>query len=101
MPFVGLAQFFCRDVPGLASGPDGADLVQLFCCPFTHGPYLEREYHLRWRRAEETERAERLLADPPQVPLLRGEDELPEPCVVHPEEVDTYPWAEQDYCPPH
>ncbi|MEV5972275.1 hypothetical protein [Streptomyces sp. NPDC051921] len=35
VPFVGLAQFFRRDVPGLAAGPDGADLVQLFRCPFT------------------------------------------------------------------
>ncbi|GGV12175.1 hypothetical protein GCM10010260_58500 [Streptomyces filipinensis] len=29
VPFVGLVQFFLRDVPGLAAGPDGADLVQL------------------------------------------------------------------------
>lgn len=98
-PFVGLAQFFRRDVPGLAAGPDGADLVQLFRCPFTHGPYLERRYRLQWRRAEETERAERFLAAPPEVPLLRWEHELPEPCVLHPEEVDTYPWAEDDTLP--
>ncbi|WP_031154022.1 hypothetical protein [Streptomyces xanthophaeus] len=99
VPFVGLAQFFRRDVPGLAAGPDGADLVQLFRCPFTHGSHLERRYCLRWRRAEETERAERFLAAPPEVPLLRWEHELPEPCVLHPEEVDTYPWAEDDTLP--
>ncbi|MFJ1812479.1 MULTISPECIES: hypothetical protein [unclassified Streptomyces] len=98
VPFVGLAQLFRRDVPGLAAGPDGADLVQLFRCPFTHGPYLERRYCLRWRRAEETERAQRFLAAPPEVPL-RWEHELPEPCVLHPEEVDTYPWAEDDTLP--
>ncbi|MFD7491155.1 hypothetical protein ACFV8T_01835 [Streptomyces sp. NPDC059832] len=99
VPFVGLAQLFRRDVPGLASGPDDADLVQLFRCPFTHGPYLERRYRLRWRRARETERAERFLTAPPEVPLLRWEHELPEPCVLHPEEVDTYPWAEDDTLP--
>ncbi|MGW6855594.1 hypothetical protein [Streptomyces xanthophaeus] len=99
VPFVGLAQFFRRDIPGLAAGPDGADLVQLFRCPFTHGSHLERRYCLRWRRSEETERAERFLAAPPEVPLLRWEDELPEPCVLHPEEVDTYPWAEDDTLP--
>ncbi|MFJ3926268.1 hypothetical protein [Streptomyces sp. NPDC090022] len=99
MPFVGLAQFFDRDVPGLAAGPDDADLVQIFRCPFAHGPHLERRYHLRWRQAAETERAERFLATPPEVPMLRWEHELPEPCVLHPEEVDTYPWAEDDTLP--
>ncbi|TRV81124.1 hypothetical protein FKN01_04590 [Streptomyces sp. 130] len=98
-PLVGLAQFFRRDIPGLGCGPGGTDLVQLFRCPFTHGPYLERRYHLRRRRAARTERAERLLAVPPRAPLLRWEDELPEPCVLHPEEVDTYPWAEGDTLP--
>ncbi|MFI1188812.1 hypothetical protein [Streptomyces californicus] len=99
MPFVGLAQFFRRDIPGLAWGPDSTDLVQLFRCPFTHGPYRERRYHLRWRRARDIEHAERFLAAPPEVPLLRWEHELPEPCVLHPEEVDTYPWAEDDTLP--
>ncbi|MEU8972992.1 hypothetical protein AB0D11_27685 [Streptomyces monashensis] len=99
VPFVGLAQLFRRDVPALASGPDGADLVQLFRCPFTHGPRPERRYRLRWRRADETERAAGFLATPSQVPLLRWEHELPEPCVLHPEEVDTYPWAEDDTLP--
>ncbi|NEC67534.1 hypothetical protein [Streptomyces sp. SID9727] len=99
-PFMGLAQLFRRDIPGLACGPDGADLVQLFRCPFTHGPYMERRYHLRRRQAARTERAEHFLAAPPRTPLLRWEDELPEPCVLHPEEVDTYPWAEDDTLPP-
>lgn len=99
VPFVGLAQFFRRDIPGLAPGPDGADLVQLFRCPSPHGPHAERRYHLRWRQAAETERAERFLAAPPEVPLLGREHELPEPCVLHPAEVDTYPWAEDDTLP--
>ncbi|MEV6046843.1 hypothetical protein AB0L98_25445 [Streptomyces xanthochromogenes] len=99
VPFVGLAQFFRRDIPDLLCGPDGADLVQLFRCPFSHGPDLERRYRLEWRRARDTERAQRFLAAPPEVPLLRWEHELPEPCVLHPEEVDTYPWAEDDTLP--
>ncbi|MGC4947057.1 hypothetical protein ACLQ2N_12780 [Streptomyces sp. DT224] len=98
-PFVGLAQLFCRDIPGLACGPGGADLAQLFRCPFTHGPSLERGYHLRRRQAARTEQAERFLPAPPQPPLLRWEDELPEPCVLHLEEVDIYPWAEGDALP--
>lgn len=99
VPLVGLAQFFRRDVPALGSGPEGTDVVQLFRCPFGHGPHLERRYHLRWRSAAETERAGRLLATAPEVPMLPGENELPEPCVLHPEEVDTYPWAEDDTLP--
>ncbi|MFB7070783.1 hypothetical protein [Streptomyces sp. NPDC056290] len=99
VPFVALAQFFGRDVPGLAAGPGGADLVQLFRCPFTHGPYLERRYLLQWRWTARTEQADHFLAAAPEVPLLRWEHELPEPCVVHPEEVDTYPWAEDDTLP--
>lgn len=98
-PFVGLAQLFGRDVPGLATGPGGADLVQIFRCPRTHGPYLERRYLLRWRLAAQTERADGFLDAAPEVPLLRWEDELPVPCVVHPEEVDTYPWAEDNTLP--
>ncbi|MFI5530594.1 hypothetical protein ACIA8O_18845 [Kitasatospora sp. NPDC051853] len=99
VPFLALAQLFRRDIPGLAPGPDGADLVQLFRCPRTHGPYLERRYHLEWRSAARTERAGRFRVDPPVAPLLRWEHELPEPCVLHPEEVDTYPWAEDDTLP--
>ncbi|MFD5871974.1 hypothetical protein [Streptomyces sp. NPDC060322] len=99
VPFEGLAQLFCRDVPGLPPGPEEADLAQIFRCPFTHGPYHERRYHLRWRKAEETERAGRFLDPPPRAPLLRSEHELPEPCVLHPEEVDTYPWAEAGVLP--
>ncbi|MQY10836.1 hypothetical protein SRB5_09490 [Streptomyces sp. RB5] len=99
VPFMGLAQFFRRDVPGLAAGPDGADLVQLFRCPLTHGPYLERHYRLRWWRSADAENAERFLTASPEVPMLRWDDELPEPCVLHPEVVDTYPWAEDDTLP--
>lgn len=42
---------------------------------------------------------EQALDAAPEVPLLRWEHELPEPCVVHPEQVDTYPWAEDDTLP--
>ncbi|WP_240981806.1 MULTISPECIES: hypothetical protein [unclassified Streptomyces] len=73
--------------------------MQLFRCPRAHRPHLERAYLLRWRCAVDAERAERLLTEPPGVPLLRWDDELPEACVLHPEEVDTYPWAEEDALP--
>ncbi|WP_435191768.1 hypothetical protein [Streptomyces sp. bgisy126] len=99
MPFVALAQLFGRDVPGPIAGPGGADLVQRFRCPFTHSPYLERRCLPQRRWTAQTEQADHFLAAVPEVPLLRWEDELPESCVVHPEEVDTCPWAEDDTLP--
>ncbi len=99
VPFVALAQFFGRDVPGPVAGPGGADLMQLFRCPFTHGPCLERRCLPQRRWTAQTEQADHFLAAVPEVPLLRWEDELPESCVVHPEEVDTCPWAEDDTLP--
>ncbi|MEU8763532.1 hypothetical protein [Streptomyces sp. NPDC048659] len=101
VPFIGLAQFFRRDVPGLAAGPGGTDLVQLFHCPLSHDPQGAQPWLLRWRRVDETERAGgfRAATAPPEVPLLPWPDELPVPCVLHPEEVDSYPWAERDTLP--
>jgi hypothetical protein len=97
VPFVGLAQLFRRDVPGLAAGPEGADLVQVFRCSGSHlGPDQGPRYHLQWRKAGcVTEQ----MVDPPFVEVFRWEHELPEPCVLHPEEVDCYPWAEEDALP--
>lgn len=60
MRLKGLAQFFRRDISILECGPDGADLVQVFRCPFTNGSYGERRYLLRWRHSSEAERAERI-----------------------------------------
>ncbi|MFD7033540.1 hypothetical protein ACFWAR_36495 [Streptomyces sp. NPDC059917] len=91
-PMIGLAQLYRRDVPDLPAGPDGCDLLQVFWCPFNaHGPSrYDVELHLRWRRSWEV--AE-VLAAPPR-PLVVGSDGfLPEPCVLHPEQVVGYPFA--------
>ncbi|EST29936.1 hypothetical protein M878_19475 [Streptomyces roseochromogenus subsp. oscitans DS 12.976] len=84
VPLLPLAQFFARDVPGLA-GPDGADVLQVLWCPFSaHGDLATPGIHLRWRNSS---KVGELLAEPP-LPAVIGDDEyVPEPCVLHPEPV--------------
>ncbi|MEU6679065.1 hypothetical protein [Streptomyces sp. NPDC046925] len=92
LPMIGLAQLYRRDIPDLPAGPDGADLLQVFCCPFdAHGRYrCELLVHLRWRRSAEVGE---VLASPPQPPVVGSAGYVPEPCVLHPEQVVTYPFA--------
>ncbi|MEV7323949.1 hypothetical protein [Streptomyces sp. NPDC093970] len=92
VPMIGLAQLHRRDVPDLPAGPGGSDLLQVFWCPFdAHGPSgYDLGLHLRWRRSWEVTE---VLTDPPR-PLVVGFDGfVPEPCVLHPEQVATYPFA--------
>ncbi|WP_405925329.1 hypothetical protein [Streptomyces sp. NBC_00035] len=92
LPMIGLAQLYRRDVPDLAAGPDDSDLLQVFWCPFdAHGPgRYDLKLHLRWRRSWEVGE---VLTAPPQ-PLVVGSDGfVPEPCVLYPEQVVTYPFA--------
>lgn len=86
-PMVPVAQLYARDVPGLPR-PDGADLLQVLWCPFDHEDdgYVPSTV-LRWRVAAEVTDP---LADPP-LPAAVEEHYLPEPCVLHPEEVTEYP----------
>ncbi|MFG3150544.1 hypothetical protein ACGF7W_00665 [Streptomyces sp. NPDC048219] len=92
VPMIGLAQLYRRDVPDLRPGPDGCDLLQVFWCPFDahgatgYGPYL----HLRWRRSAEVGE---VLAAPPLPEVVGYAGYVPEPCVLHPEQVVTYPFA--------
>ncbi|MER7969277.1 hypothetical protein ABTX35_09835 [Streptomyces sp. NPDC096080] len=92
LPLIGLAQLYRRDVPDLPAGPSGCDLLQVFWCPFdAHGPGgYDLAPHLRWRRSWEVGE---VLTVPPR-PLVVGSDGyVPEPCVLHPEQVVTYPFA--------
>ncbi|MET9436638.1 hypothetical protein [Streptomyces sp. NPDC006551] len=92
LPMIGVAQLYRRDIPDLPAGPDGCDLLQVFWCPFDrhgrtgHGMSL----HLRWRRSSEV--AE-VLAAPPRPAVVGFAGYVPEPCVLHPEQVATYPFA--------
>ncbi|MFF8909564.1 hypothetical protein [Streptomyces olivaceoviridis] len=89
---IGLAQLSRRDVPDLPAGPDDCDLLQVSWCPFSaHGPSGHGlELHLRRRRSWEVGR---VPTAPPQPPVVGSDGFLPEPCVLHPEQVVTYPFA--------
>lgn len=84
-----VAQLYRRDVPGFL-GPKDADLLQVLWCPLDHSDlsYCPR-VQLRWRRAAEVTA---VLETPPQ-PRVVYEYYLPEPCVLHPEQVREYQYA--------
>ncbi|WP_371525468.1 hypothetical protein OG302_04355 [Streptomyces sp. NBC_01283] len=92
LPLVALAQLYRRDIPDLSAGPDDCDLLQVFCCPFdAHGPTrYGMLLHLRWRRSAEVGE---VLASPPQPQVVGSDGYVPEPCVLQPEQVVTYPFA--------
>ncbi|MFF0018548.1 hypothetical protein [Streptomyces sp. NPDC005374] len=92
LPMIGLAQLYRRDVPDLPAGPDDCDLLQVFWCPFdAHGPgRYDLALHLRWRRSWEVGA---VLNEPPQPLVVGYEGFVPEPCVLHPEQMVTYPFA--------
>ncbi|MFI5758983.1 hypothetical protein [Streptomyces sp. NPDC051569] len=92
LPMIGLAQFYRRDVPDLPTGLEDCDLLQVFWCPFNaHGPSrYDLELHLRWRRSWQVGP---VLTAPPQPPVVGSDGFVPEPCVLHPEQVVTYPLA--------
>ncbi len=92
IPMIGVAQFHRRDVPDLPAGPDGSDLLQLFWCPFDRHGATGRGMHvdLRWQHADKvTDR----LAEQPEPELVGFEGYVPEPCVLHPEQVLTYQYG--------
>ncbi|MFE5808825.1 hypothetical protein [Streptomyces sp. NPDC056491] len=93
LPLLALAQLRTQDVPDLPAGPDGCDLLQVFWCPFdAHGPTGYGMYvHLRWRRAAEVRS---VAAEQPRPPAVGFDGYLPEPCVLHPEQVTEYPYIE-------
>ncbi|MFI9116175.1 hypothetical protein [Streptomyces venezuelae] len=97
LPLLALAQFYARDVPDLAAfAPAGTDLLQVLWCPFTghddavagdHGPATR----LLWRRSAEVRE---VRARQPEPPIVERRHYLPEPCVLFPERVVEYPFAE-------
>ncbi|MET9434500.1 hypothetical protein [Streptomyces sp. NPDC006551] len=100
LPLLALAQFYARDVPDLAAfAPPGTDLLQVLWCPFTGhedggSSHFGPSTRLRWRRAAD-------VTDPlsvqPEPPIVERTGYLPRPCVLYPEQVVEYPFA--DYLP--
>jgi len=95
LPMIGLAQLYRRDVLDLPDRPDGCDLLQVFWCPFNaHGPGgYDLELQLRWRRSSAVGE---VLTPQPQPLAVESDGFVPKPCILHPEQVVTYPFAGQD-----
>ncbi|MEU8544463.1 hypothetical protein AB0C52_31475 [Streptomyces sp. NPDC048717] len=100
LPLLALAQLYVRDVPDLAPfAPPGTDLLQVLWCPFYEhedGPFAHWCPYTRlfWRRAADVTDP---LAVMPEPGVVGREYYVPEPCVLHPEQVIEYPYA--DYLP--
>ncbi|MFG3258757.1 hypothetical protein [Streptomyces sp. NPDC048172] len=92
VPMIGFAQLYRRDLPDLPPGPPGCDLLQLFWCPFDrHGRTgYGMSLDVRWRDAAAVTD---VLAEQPLPPVVGYEGYVPAPCVLHPEQVRTYPFA--------
>jgi len=83
-PLLPVAQLFRRDVPDLKV-PEGCDLLQLLWCPYDgHRELGTVGVHLRWRTASDVSGP---LAEPPEPEIVGYQGYLPEPCVLHPEQV--------------
>ncbi|MFD8980389.1 hypothetical protein [Streptomyces sp. NPDC059564] len=92
LPMLGVAQLYRRDLPDLPAGPDGCDLLQVFWCPFdAHGETRHgMAVRLLWRRSSEVGE---VLVSPPRPQVVGYPGYVVEPCVLHPEQVATYPFA--------
>ncbi|WUL37057.1 hypothetical protein OHB20_46550 [Streptomyces canus] len=80
-----VAQLYARDVPDLLT-PEGTDLLQVLWCPFDH-PIMPRTA-LFWRSAATITD---ILSRPPEPPAMQFDSYLPEPCLLHPEQITEYP----------
>ncbi|MFF4575366.1 hypothetical protein [Streptomyces sp. NPDC001410] len=90
IPLLAVAQLYRRDVPDLP-WPGEDDLLQVFWCGFErHGDTRHEPYvHLRWRRAGDVGTP---LAEQPAPEVVGREELVPNPCVLHPEEIVEHPY---------
>ena len=87
VPMLPIAQLYVRDIP-LLRPPGQADLLQVLWCPFDHGLKPYPKPALYWRTAATVTD---IRTDPPEPPVVQFEGYLPDPCLLHPEEVTEYP----------
>ncbi|MFI0501952.1 hypothetical protein ACH3WN_03690 [Streptomyces albogriseolus] len=91
IPLLPVVQLRTQDVPGL-SLPDDADVLQVFWCPFNaHGADRHVGVHLFWRKASEVTE---VMAEQPEPEVVGRAEYVPEPCVLHPEQVVEHQWGD-------
>jgi hypothetical protein len=84
--FVPVVQVHRGDAPGIPF-PPGRDLLQVLWCPSYHAEDYCPRPEVRWRTAGSIGQ----VAPTPAPPAGAPEDLVPNPCVVHPEQVTEYP----------
>ena len=82
-----MAQLYARHIPDLRA-PLGSDLLQVLWCPFEHADEFLPKARLVWRSSSTVTV---LLSEPPQPVAVQSEAYVPQPCVIHPEQVIEYP----------
>ncbi|QBD77543.1 hypothetical protein EPA93_16710 [Ktedonosporobacter rubrisoli] len=82
-----VAQLYARDIPDLQP-PEGCDLLQVLWCLFAHGDEYLPCTKLVWRSSPTITD---LLTDSPQPIAVEFQDYIPQPCILHPEQVVEYP----------
>ncbi|MFI6236796.1 hypothetical protein ACIBD9_24830 [Micromonospora sp. NPDC050784] len=82
-----VAQLYLRDVPHLRV-PEQADMLQVLWCPFDHPEQQIPKTALFWRSST---RLTDVVASPPQPVAVQHEGYVPQPCLIHPEQVTEYP----------
>ncbi|MEV0373935.1 hypothetical protein AB0I10_29710 [Streptomyces sp. NPDC050636] len=98
-PLVAIAQLHARDIPTVAF-PSGTDLLQVLWCPTDHQDlpgqtrYWGPAVHLVWRRAADVTPAPNHRGTAPPDPHDANDSYLPAPCVLHPEQVTEYQYAD-------
>ncbi|CAL9421119.1 hypothetical protein C1708_23245 [Streptomyces sp. DH-12] len=91
IPLLPVVQLRTQDIPGL-SLPDDADLLQVFWCPFNaHGADRNVGVHLFWRKASEVTE---VLREQPEPEVVGRAEYVPEPCIIHPEQVIEHQWGD-------
>ncbi|MGW3711152.1 hypothetical protein ACWDN6_13490 [Streptomyces albogriseolus] len=91
IPLLPVVQLRTQDVPGL-SLPDDADVLQVFWCPFNaHGADRHVGVHLFWRMASEVTE---VMAEQPEPEVVGRAEYVPEPCILHPEQVVEHQWGD-------
>ncbi len=86
-PLLPLAQLYARDVPVLPC-PKGTDLLQVLWTPGWQIEGCSAAVQLRWRWSGDVRD---VLISPPEPAFVEVSDHVPEPCVLHPEQVREYP----------
>lgn len=89
VPMLPVVQLYTRDIPVLRP-PGQADLLQVLWCPFDHHRELKPypKPAVFWRTAA---KVTSILTTPPEPAAAQHEWYVPEPCVLHPEQVTEYP----------